>query len=137
MCSLKKNSDNNLNLLSKFKRSTFGSEAFKRPALAPRGLFSQFSLGRPLMINLKPFSNSTDSNPPGSGAELSAQKATKLHFVSLRFVGVGFRGYIIKKIIDVGASFGPPGGIKGLHMKYLLQTTDLQTTDFLDESVKR
>ena len=120
MCSLKKISGNNRNLLPKFKSSTFGSGAFKCPTLAPRGLFSQVSLGRPLMINLKPFSSSTDSG----------QKATKLHFVSLRFVGVGFRGYIIKKIIDVGA-------LKGLPVKYLLQTTDLQPTDFLDESVKR
>ena len=112
MCSLKKNSGNNLNLLSKFKSY----------ALPSQGLCSQSSLysGRPLMMNRKPFSNSA-----GSG-----QNVTKLHFVNLRFVGVGFRGYIIKKIIDVGA-------LKGLPVKYLLHTTDLQPTDFLDESVKR
>lgn len=123
MCSLKKISGNNLNLLSKFKGPGFGSGTSLTavgPTLAPRGLFSQFSLGRPLMINFKSFSNSTDSS----------QNVTKLHFVNLRFVGVGFRGYIIKKIIDVGA-------LKGLPVKYLLQTTDLQPTDFLDESVKR
>ena len=112
MCSLKKNSGNNLNLLSKFK-----SYALPSQGLCPQ---SSLSLGRPLMMNLKSFSNSA-----GSG-----QNVTKLHFVNLRFVGVGFRGYIIKKIIDVGA-------LKGLPVKYLLHTTDLQPADFLDESVKR
>ena len=75
---------------------------------------------RPLLMNIKSFSNDGGHSP----------QVTKLHFVNLRFVGVGFRGYIIKKIIDVGA-------LKGLHVKSLLATTDLKPTDFLDESVKR
>ena len=32
----------------------------------------------------------------------------KLHYLNLRFVGVGFRGYIIKKVVK-GYAFGTEG----------------------------